>query len=114
MQINFLTPASGISFLYNPAGSSGVNTLFNFYSPGGVLLASFTDPAASGDGTYYLEQSSASGVGYVDIIAPQAGWGHYIDNLTFTPGSSVPDAASTGWLLSSGLAVLLGIRRKLA
>ncbi len=114
IRILFSTASSGISFQYNGAGSLGANTLFNIYTLGGFLLNSFSVAAAS-DSSYHLVTVADTGVGYIDIVAPQADWGHYIDNLTFTPGSSrAPDAASTSLLLTSSMALLIGLRRKLA
>ena len=87
MVIVFSSPASGISFRYNPAGASGSATVFQAYSASGALLGSFSDPNATGDGVWYLETIPFANVGKVEIQAPSAGWGHYIDDLTFTPGS---------------------------
>jgi hypothetical protein len=112
LRIIFSTPVSGISFQYDGAGSLGANTLFKIYGFGNALLDSLTVAAAT-DTSYHLVSVSDTGVSHIDIISPSAGWGYYLDNLSFN-GSSVPDAASTGLLLTSSLALLAGFRRKLA
>lgn len=110
MQINFSSPASGISFYYNPAGYLGANTVFNAYNSSGTLIASFSDPNATGDGVWYLESIGVTGVSWLDIVSPGVGWGHYIDNLQFT--EVVPEPSSMGLLFGiCGLATLL-VRRK--
>jgi hypothetical protein len=114
MQIDFLAPASDISFLYNPAGDAGVDTVFNVYNTSDVLIDSFSDPNASGDGVYYTETIDMSGVGEVDIVAPEQGWGHYIDNLTFTESASAPDGGMTIALLGGAFAALAAMRRKIS
>jgi len=82
MRILFSTPASGISFMYNGAGSLGSSTSFKVYSPAGVLLNSF-QVASAVDSEFHAVTVADAGVGYVDIVNPQPGWGHYIDNLQF-------------------------------
>jgi hypothetical protein len=119
MQINFTSPASGISFDYNPAGSLGVNTVFDVYNTSHVLVDSFSDSTASGDGLWYLETIPSADVGQVDIINPRSGWGLYIDNLEFTESaigvaSGVPDSATTLSLLGLAVAAMAGLRRKVA
>ncbi|MGD0413682.1 MAG: hypothetical protein ABSC18_18490 [Verrucomicrobiota bacterium] len=89
MVIVFSTPASGISFEYNPAGAAGSSTVFQAYNSSGALLGSFSDPNATGDGVWYLETIPYANVAKVEIQAPSAGWGHYIDNLTFSLGSAL-------------------------
>jgi hypothetical protein len=112
MEINFTTPASGISFEYNPAGSLGSGTVFDVYNAAHVLVNSFSDPSAIGDGVWYLESVPNVNVSEVDIVNPTPGWGHYIDDLRFT--SSVPDGGMTLGLLGSALTALACLRRKLA
>ena len=46
-------------------------------------------------------------MGKVEIQAPSAGWGHYIDDLIFTPGSV--EANLSAITLSGGNVVLQGI-----
>ena len=96
----FSTPASGIGFMYNGAGSRGASTTFNVYSPAGVLLSSFHVAAAT-DGAFHAVSVPDVNVGYLDIVNPQAGWGHYIDNLQFLctgpPALSIQPAAAIRW-----------------
>jgi hypothetical protein len=84
MVINFSGSASGISFEYNPAGPKGSNTVFEVYDPSGNLVDSFSDTNATRVGVWYFESIPDTNVGQVVIVAPQSGWGHYIDNLVFT------------------------------
>jgi hypothetical protein len=114
MQIEFLAPASDISFLYNPAGGDGVNTVFNVYNTSDALIESFSDLNASGDGVYYTETINMSDVGEVDIVAPDQGWGHYIDNLSFTESASAPDGGLTVALLGGAFVALAAMRRKIS
>ena len=113
MRLVFGSPVSGVSLDYNGAGSYGASTLFKVYDSGGVLLDTLTLAAAT-DSNYHLLSVPDSNVGYIDIVSPMSGWGHYIDNLTFTRSNNVPDAASTGWLLGVALVTFASIRRKLS
>lgn len=116
MKIDFTSGATGVSFEYNPAGPLGVNTVFNVYGPSG-LVDSFSDSSASGDGVYYLETIPANVglVDEVDIVSPTAGWGHYIDDLTFSAASgSAPDGGTTVGLLGMAFAGMAAVRRKLS
>lgn len=113
MRLLFPLTASGISLEYNGAGSLGASTLFNVYDAGGTLLSSLTIAAAI-DSNYHQLSVPNSGVGYIDIVAPSQGWGHYIDNLAFTPGTQVPDAGATGTMLALALAAVAGLRRKVS
>jgi len=113
MEILFSGPVSGISFQYNGAGSLGANTVFNVFNNLGTLVDSFSDAAAT-DSNFHLINVSDLSVGEIDIVNPTSGWGHYIDDLTFSPSSSrVPDATSTSLLLSCAIVVLAVARKKL-
>jgi hypothetical protein len=116
MQINFASPASGVSFEYNPAGTgTGVNTVFDVYNAAHTLVDSFSDPSATGDGIWYLETIPNADVSQVDIVSPQSGWGQYIDNLEFTEDPpNVPDSGTTLALLGTALAAMTGLRKKLS
>ena len=100
MRILFTTPVSSISFMYDGAGSLGATTTFNVYSPAGVLLNSFHVATAT-DNAYHSVNVPDVNVGYLDIVNPQAGWGHYIDNLQFLctgpPALSIQPAAAIRW-----------------
>jgi hypothetical protein len=112
MQIDFTSAASDVSFYYNPAGSSGVNTVFNVYDTAHNLLSSTSDPNASGDGVWYLETFNDANIGEVDIVSPIPGWGHYIDNLQFT-SAAVPEASTTSaGIAGLGLAGFALLRRR--
>jgi hypothetical protein len=87
IRLKFVSPVSGISLMYNGAGALGSTTLFNVYSAAGVLIDSLTVPAAT-DSNYHPLTIPDANVGYVDVVAPQIGWGHYIDNIQFTPGGA--------------------------
>jgi hypothetical protein len=113
LRIIFLGPVSNVSFEYNPAGGEGSSTLFDVYNASSSLIDSFSDSSATGAGVWYLESVNMTGISEVDIVNPSSGWGHYIDNLSFTP-SSVPDGSSTVMLLGLALSSLALIRRKLA
>jgi len=113
MRLLFSSPVSGVSLEYNGAGFNGAATEFKVYDSGGLLLNTLTIAAAT-DSNYHLLSVPDLNVGYIDIVSPSSGWGHYIDNLAFTPGSTVPDAASTGWLLGFALVAFGSIRRKLS
>ena len=95
MQIDFSSAASDVSFYYNPAGGLGDETVFNVYNTSDALIDSFSDPNATGDGAWYLESINLSDIGEVDIVNPTPGWGHYIDNLSFTESASAPDGGTT-------------------
>ncbi len=116
MQINFTSPASGVSFEYNPAGNgTGVDTVFDVYNSSHTLVDSFSDPGAIGDGIWYLETLPNADISQVDIVSPTSGWGQYIDNLEFTEDPpNVPDNGTTLALLGTGLAVMAGLRKKLS
>jgi hypothetical protein len=113
MQILFSSAASGISFYYNGAGSQGASTVFNVYDTGHLLIDTFSVAAAT-DSTFHLVTLADTGVGELDIVNPQSGWGHYIDNLSFNNSTRAPDAAVTASLLAASLAVLGAVRRKLS
>lgn len=113
MRIIFSAPVSNVSFEYNPAGGLGSGTVFDAFNSANTLISSFSDSAATGDGVWYLESFNLAGISEVDILNPESGWGHYIDNLSFTP-STVPDVSSSMLLLGIGLSGLALIRRKLA
>jgi len=115
MEINFTSPASGISFEYNPAGILGVNTVFDVYNTSHILVDSFSDSTANVGGLWYLETIPGSDIGQVDIVNPQSGWGLYIDNLQFTESAAgVPDSATTLSLLGLAIAAMAGQRKKMA
>jgi len=115
IQINFTSPASDVSFEYNPAGYLGADTVFDVYNTSDVLVDSFSDPNATGDnGNWYLETIPGSDVGQVDIVAPTEGWGHYVDNLQFTESASAPDGGMTLGLLGTAFAAMAGLRKKLS
>jgi hypothetical protein len=100
MRIRFTSPASGIGLMYDGAGASGANTTFNVYSPAGVLLNSFHVASAT-DSVFHPVNVPDVNVGYLDIVSPSAGWGHYIDNLQFScsgpPSLSIQLAAAISW-----------------
>jgi hypothetical protein len=50
----------------------------------------------------------------VDIVAPDQGWGHYIDNLSFTESASAPDGGLTVALLGGAFVALAAMRRKIS
>jgi len=92
--------------MFNGAGALGANAAFNVYSPAGVLLDTFTVPAAT-DSTMHPVTVPDVNVGYLDIVAPQTGWGFYIDNVQFalTPlqvTSSIAQAVAISWSSVSG------------
>jgi hypothetical protein len=106
MSFNFLAPASGIEFDYNPAGSRGVNSTVNLYNSFDSLISSYTI------GSLYTVMTTPNhwrvvvpdgGVSRLDLLQPDDDWGHYVDNLSFTP---VPEPG-TLLLLCAGL---LGLR----
>jgi hypothetical protein len=106
MRIVFSGPADSISLMYNGAGGLGSSTLFDAYSPSSVLLGEFTVPSAV-DSDFHLVSIPVSGVGYLDIVNPAPGWGHYIDNLSF---EIVPEPA-TALVLGAGAIALMFRRR---
>lgn len=114
MQILFSSAAHGISFYYNGAGGSGSSTVFNVYNTAHTLVDTFSVAAAI-DADFHLVNVADANVGELDIVNPGSGWGHYIDNLSFTESATgVPDGGFTAYLLAAGLGVLGLIRRKLA
>ena len=114
MQIIFTSSASGISFYYDGAGSSGASTIFNVYSPTHTLVDSFSVAAAT-DSSYHLVSVADANVGEIDVLNPVSGWGHYLDNLSFNlNATSAPDAASTAALLAGSFGLLGLIRRKIS
>jgi len=106
MRIVFSGPADSISLMYNGAGFLGASTLFDAYSPSSVLLGEFTVPDAV-DSDFHLLSIPVSGVGYLDIVNPESGWGHYIDNLSF---QIVPEPAAV-LLLGVGAVAFMFRRR---
>lgn len=95
MEIRFpgaVGTVSGISMLFNGAGSLGANVVFNVYDPSSTLVDSFTVPAATDSGYHRVTIPDAN-VGYIDVVAPQVGWAFYIDNLQFTLNSVVPPSS---------------------
>jgi hypothetical protein len=113
MRIQFTAPTSGIGLMYNAAGWMGDKTAFKVYDPNGSLLNSYTIPSAI-DSNFHPLTIPDVGVGYIDIVVPQSGWGHYIDDLTFNQDGRVPDWGSTSMLLGLGLAAVAGLRKRLA
>jgi hypothetical protein len=114
MQIIFTSSASGISFYYNGAGGLGASTIFNVYDTTHTLLSSFSVASAI-DSSYHLVSVANQGVGEIDVVNPTAGWGHYLDNLSFNLDTTrAPEVASTAALLAGSLALLGAIRRKLS
>jgi len=118
MVIDFTSAASGITLEYNPAGPLGPGTVFNIYNTSGALVDSFSDPNATEDGEWYLETIPDTDVGQIQIVNPQSGWGHYIDNLqysrdafqvapsiltfSFTYGSPIPSTNLSLTLIDAG------------
>ena len=106
MRLLFNSPVYHLSLMFNGAGNLGANAAFNVYSPSGVLLDTFTVPAATDDTMHPVNMPDAN-IGYLDIVAPQSGWGFYIDNVQFAAmptqvTASIARAVAISWASVSG------------
>jgi hypothetical protein len=92
------------------AGPLAGNVLLSVFSPGNVLLGSFTILAPLG-GTFFGVLSDAGPLGRLNISSQTAQPGELVDNVAFgTASSNVPEPASIV-LLSIGLSAGLAVRR---
>lgn len=101
--LNWPSPLSALSFSATTATESLWST-----GGSGSMISSGGQFAVDSAGTYFAHiMASAADSG------PWAGYGVYSLLMTFTPGASAVPLPASGWMLLTGLFVLVGLARTL-
>jgi hypothetical protein len=109
--ISFTAATTAVGFDFFPGPAAG-NVQISVFDPGSVSLGVFTLNAALG-ANFFGVVSTGDLIGRINITSMTALPGELIDNVAFgNAGATVPEPSSLV-LLTSGLAMLIRLRRKI-